>query len=353
MLPSSLNALRIGVVSVVPNLRAEIVRILPSLESQLTDLLQQDGESETCKKILEGNEDEASLGRIASSLIKDSNILVGDMDLIGPIMHHLDGVRWVQSTFAGVDAVVASIKEQNHPKFTLTRFAGTFGQHMAEYVIGHIVAQERNFKRIYQSQALSFWDAEVHVAPYRLLNELSISILGLGDIGRCVAKICKAFGMTVHGVVSKEIRDSERLSCVDKYYFSLDHLPEILKHSDYVCNTLPKTAQTDNIMSNGVLKHCQNRKSVLVNIGRGNILTEDDIVCAFENGWIGGAILDVFQNEPLPATSKLWNLPNVIITPHCSGLSFAPDVAKVFLKNLNLFQKGRPMNNVVDWQKGY
>ncbi len=224
---------------------------------------------------------------------------------------------------------------------------------MSEYVLGHIIAHERNFKGTYKSQEKSFWNEEIKFHQNRLLNSLSISILGVGEIGKHVAKICKGFGMTVYGLVTKEVPDGEKLSCIDKYYSSRDDLPEILHQSDYVCSILPKTPQTNRILSNGILENCKDRKTILINIGRGNIILESEIISALESGWIGGAILDVFNEEPLPKANKLWSFPNVVITPHCSGLSMAHDVAEVFVKNLQMFENGEELKNTVDWEKGY
>eukprot|EP00794_Sanderia_malayensis_P009651 gene9651-10639_t len=347
------NSLNIGVISKIPNIASNIVRKLPRLAPQVTDLLQQGphGPISVSDLLSKGDNERRN---ITNAMVANSDILVADMDVIAPIVYQLDKVKWVQSTWAGVDFLLQGLDDKKpYPKYKITRFAGRFGQHMAEYVIGHIIAKERNFKEIYKSQAINTWDFVVQTKEYRLLNSLSISILGLGDIGKHLAKICKEFDMNVRGFVSKEVPENFRCSFVDKYYNCIEDLPELLQQSDYICNTLPKTPKTDGILSNGMLKNCQERKSVLVNIGRGNIIKEDDIINALELGWIGGAVLDVFNEEPLPKTSKLWEFPNVTITPHCSGLSLANEVADVFVENYELFEKDRELNHILDWAKGY
>lgn len=153
---------------------------------------------------------------------------------------------------------------------------------------------------------------------YRLLSELSIAILGLGDIGRVVGKSCKHFGMTVYAMVSQ--MPTVKQPYVDEY-FTLAEMTEYLERADYVCNILPITKTTNDILSGNVLKHCAKKRSVLMNIGRGNVLSEESIVEALNNGWIRGAVLDVFRLEPLPSDSMLWTSPNVIITPHISALT--------------------------------
>lgn len=159
---------------------------------------------------------------------------------------------------------------------------------------------------------------------YRVLSELSIAILGFGDIGKVVGKRCKDFGMKVYGMMSR--MPGEKPDCVDECFTSVD-LNIFLEKADYVCNILPITSETNDMLSGGVLKHCANKQSVLINIGRGNVVADGEIVHALNNGWLRGAVLDVFRSEPLPSDSMLWKLPNVIITPHVSGITRDNDVS--------------------------
>nr|XP_047122743.1 glyoxylate/hydroxypyruvate reductase A [Hydra vulgaris] len=156
--------------------------------------------------------------------------------------------------------------------------------------------------------------------------------------------------MTVYGMVSYQ-RENESEN-IDEL-FTPSSLANYLEKSDYVVNTLPKTLHTTGILSNSILKHCAKRQSVFINVGRGNILTEADVIEAIENKWIQSAVLDVFEKEPLMSDSKLWSLPNVTITPHVAGCFLARELVEVFIQNLKLYEEGKPLNYLVDWVKGY
>ena len=129
--------------------------------------------------------------------------------------------------------------------------------------------------------------------------------------------------MTVYGMVTK--LPNNRPNYVDKFFLPTD-LPEFLKKSDYICNILPKTEKTTNMLSGSVLENCREAQSTFINIGRGSVIDDDSLTNAIEKGWLKAAILDVFNEEPLPRESKLWGFPNVFITPHVAGLSLDEEV---------------------------
>lgn len=342
------SLMRVGVLSKVPNLLNQIVKRLPELETSITDRLAKTGL--TVNEILNSPLD--GLGAdVAKQVAGDCNILVADPDLLGPFIYNLNDVKWVQSTWDGVDALAKFIKhDKPYPELKLTRFA-VFGQHMAEYVIGHIIAMERNFRKLSKDQKNHEWRKSV--GSYRLLNKLTIGLIGVGEIGCSIAMAAKHFGMEVHGIVSKEIPINCRKPFVDKYYFSLQQLPKMLESCDYVCNTLPKTTKTNGVLMGSMLKNCKEKQSIFINIGRGNVIRDCEIVKALTEKWIGGAILDVFEEEPLPKSSPLWGFDNVTITPHCSGLSMDDEIADFFAKNLKCYIHGNEPGYVVDWCKGY
>lgn len=166
----------------------------------------------------------------------------------------------------------------------------------------------------------------------RTLSQLSFGILGLGDIGKCIAKYCKALGMTTWAM-GRTARQ-EIPSYIDEYRTTAD-LTELLKSCDYICNILPSTPDTKNLLSGNVLQVCNARQSCFINIGRGDVIDEASLVNALKTGWISGAILDVFEKEPLPKDSELWDMPGVTITPHCSGPSFPKQVCFTLLNRYN------------------
>lgn len=159
-------------------------------------------------------------------------------------------------------------------------------------------------------------------------------MLGLGEIGRCVAATCSHLGMSVTGLVRSIPPPDKQLPSVT--YCTMDSLPELLKNSDYICNVLPSTAATRGMLGGGVLAECK-PNACFINVGRGDIIPESELVSALEQRVLAGAILDVFETEPLPKESRLWALPNVVITPHESALSFPHQVAENFAENFNRF----------------
>lgn len=182
------------------------------------------------------------------------------------------------------------------------------------------------------------------------MSELSIGILGLGDIGRVVAEACKSLGMTVWGVGRQE--KAQNRSCVDQYR-TMSNLPEVLQSCDFVCNILPSTPATKNLLSGNVLESGKDNSPVFINVGRGDIIDEKSLVCALDQGWISGAILDVFEAEPLPKESALWEIPQVVITPHIASVSFPEQLADFFSENVSLYERGEQLKFLVDLERGY
>ena len=149
------------------------------------------------------------------------------------------------------------------------------------------------------------------------MTDLSVGILGLGDIGKEIARVCKALGMTVWAVGRRQRQ--EKPPNVDQYR-TLEFLPEVLQSCDYFCNVLPSTSVTYHLLSGNALECCSEKKPVFINIGRGDVIDETSLVNALQKGWISGAILDVFEKEPLPKDSPLWDMPQVTITPHYAAV---------------------------------
>ena len=133
----------------------------------------------------------------------------------------------------------------------------------------------------------------------------------------------------------------------------LAELPQLLQSCDYVCSALPSTPQTKGLLSGDILKHCAGRKSVFINVGRGDIISETTLVHAITEGWLGGAILDVYDEEPLPDDSMLWANPNVTLTPHMAGLCSVSEASSVFMNNVHHYLAGQPLQYTVDFSHGY
>lgn len=283
-------------------------------------------------------------------MLQDAKVILADPNIAWH-PSKLPLLEWLQLTWAGVEGFIEKINPQQSRSYLLSRFGGVFGAYMAQYVIGHIISWERGFRKMWTDQQTTQWDEIWRKKnKYRLMSQLSIGILGLGDIGRTVAKTCKSMGMTVWGVGRQE--KCQDTTFVD-HYCTLLNLPELLQSCDYVCNILPSTPATKNLLSGSVLECGKNNSPVFINVGRGDIIDEKSLIHALHQGWISGAILDVFKVEPLPKESALWKMSQVVITPHIAAVTFPEEVADLFVENISLYERGETLKFLVDVEKGY
>lgn len=276
-------------------------------------------------------------------------MILSDPETAPQYLPSLPELEWMQLTSAGVEKAIKYITPQQKSSLTLSRCGGVYGPAMVQFVIGHIVSWEREFRKMWQDQQECKWDCTLTL-KYRVMPKLTIGILGLGDIGQNLAKACKALGMTVWGVGRTD--KSDRQEFVD-HYTTLSRLPEVLQSCDYVCNILPSTPATKYLLSGNVLESGKDKHPVFINVGRGDVIDEKSLIHALDEGWISGAILDVFEIEPLPKESALWKMPQVVITPHVAGTFFLEEVAENFAENLALYQAGEKLKFCVDMEQGY
>lgn len=253
-------------------------------------------------------------------------------------------LRWVHWAGAGVDAALfPALRDSN---VILTNARGVFDRPIAEYVLGLVLCFAKGFPRTIRAQDRKHWDFR-HAET--LANKTAL-VVGVGSIGREIAVLLKAAGMQVVGVGRSERPGDPVFGSIH----ALADLDRLLEEADYVVNITPSTPATRGLFSH---RRFERMKSTarFINVGRGDAVDEDALVRALESGTIAGAALDVFATEPLPDTSRLWELENLVVSPHMSGDvgdSHATLVAQ-FIDNLRLFVRGEPLNNVVDKQKGY
>ncbi|XP_019862830.1 PREDICTED: uncharacterized protein LOC100637533 [Amphimedon queenslandica] len=263
-------------------------------------------------------------------------------------------LKLLQIIYAGCNQLLKALADNNATlPYPVARMGGSFGPHMAEYVVGQVIGFERHFPKIIGKQIAdrdNLWN--IRDLGYRRLRDLTIGILGLGDIGREIAKYCKFLGMTVWGMTRTPVPKEKRLSCVDQYR-QLGELEELLSASDYVCNVLPSTPETAGLLDKDGFKSCAEKKPVFINIGRGDIVKESTIVEAIKNKWLSGAALDVFNEEPLPLTSELWGLDNVVITPHMAALTMTDELAELVCEQIERCLSGKPLLYMIDVKRGY
>jgi phosphoglycerate dehydrogenase-like enzyme len=276
----------------------------------------------------------------ASSPADDVDIVLGEPSRIKSALASLPTLSWVQSIWAGIEPLVGPAARRD---YILTNARGVFGGLMSEYVIGYLLAHERKiFKRL-EDQRNKSWD---ETETGTLLGK-TIGLLGVGSIGAEVARAAKFFGMNVRGYT----RGSETSTHVDKYYHGTD-LSEFAHGLDYLVNILPNTVDTRKIINadllNALLPH-----ALVINVGRGPAVDESALIDALNQNKIAGAVLDVFEQEPLPKEHPLWTTPNLLITFHTAAPSLAEDITKLFIENYKLFIDGKPLKYQVDFEKGY
>ncbi len=275
-----------------------------------------------------------------AELIPGAEIILADPVLVAPHLDRADNLHWFQSTAAGVESVFRLSRRRD---YRFTRVTGLFGADMAEYILLHILSRERYLLKLAAQQQHREWRGE----RYRGLGDLTLGIMGLGSIGGHIARVAKSVGMQVWGLRIA----GEAVAGIDRT-FAADRLDEFLSGSDYIVNVLPSTPTTVGLLSGDRLQACR-PGAVLINIGRGDIIREADLIAALNEGWIAGAVLDVFEQEPLPKNSPLWEQPGVTITPHVAALGRATGIVDLFAANYERYRAGRQLQHLVDWERGY
>ena len=282
----------------------------------------------------------ANVAAKAEKWIVECDLILGAPKLIAPVLNSARRLQWLQSTWAGVDALV---RPPLRTDYQLTGVKNIFGPHMSEYVFAYILVRERNIFEIHANQQRRVWDE----VAYKPLVGKKIGICGLGSIGRDIARTAAHFGMTVWGYRQKDVSTGhvDRLFVGDRFY-------DFLSGPDYIVITLPLTDDTHYMFNERAFAAMQHT-AVVINVGRGSVVDERNLIKALKNKAIGGAVLDVFEKEPLPEESPLWSLPNVIITPHISAYSFADEIVNIFIDNYRRYTAGQPLKYVIDFKKGY
>lgn len=253
-------------------------------------------------------------------------------------------LRWFQCSTAGIDSVLPI--RGRIGDIIVTNARGIHGETIADFVMAGMVMMHWNFPRFMREQSRKEWHPR-HVAP---LAERTLGVVGLGSIGGAIARRGKGIGMTVIG--SK--RDvTQPIAGVDKI-FPPNRLAELLQFSDFVVLAVPTIPETTKLIGREQLQ-LMRHTAFLVNIARGSVVVERELIEELRAGTISGALLDVFEREPLPVDSPLWTIPNVILTPHVAGYTsnYTSRVFEIFGENLQRFLENKALRNVCDLKRGY
>ena len=260
-------------------------------------------------------------------------------------------LRWVHSTASSVGSL--PLKELAARGIFVTNSRGIQAVPIAEHAIGGLLVLSRRFNLMLDAQRDHCWiqnDMIGDNGPWTLPGR-KMTILGLGTIGQEVARRAHAFGMRVTGIRRRLDRPAPPF--VDRVV-GPDQLDEALSGSDVLVISAPYVADTEGLIGAAQLA-LLNRGAILINVARARIVDEPALLAALHGGQLGGAVLDVFEREPLEPASPLWLLPNVIVSPHSAG--FRPDhwrdAIDLFGDNLVRYQRGEPLLNLVTPQAGY
>jgi phosphoglycerate dehydrogenase-like enzyme len=249
-------------------------------------------------------------------------------------------LRWVQNMGAGVERFMVP---ELPPRVTVTRVSGIFGPWMAEYVLGWCLWFTQRTELFRAQQRGRRWQP---AAPLRL-HGATLCVVGLGDIGRTIARTARGFGMRVVGVSQRARKAAE----AERVYTTRD-IRKAVAGADFVALTVPLTEATRGLIGAAELA-AMKPSAWLINIARGPVVDEAALLDALRSRRLGGAVLDVFDAEPLPEAHPLWTFDNVVVTPHISGPSTPAEIAPIFNDNLRRWVARRPLRYTVDRTRGY
>lgn len=260
-------------------------------------------------------------------------------------------LRWLHTPLAGVDRVLNPELMGTDVRVTSSR--GVNAVAVAEHTLAMLLALTRGIADAVRAQRDRRWtmnELDSRTPPIGELAGKLVGILGFGAIGRELAIRCRAFGMRVWGVVR---RPREKPEHVDRLLVA-GREDALIRRADVLVLALPKTRETEGFIGERQLRRMKS-SAILINIGRGSLVQESALVRALREGWIAGAGLDVFSEEPLPRTSPLWSMPRVVVSPHIGGAhpDYMARSADLFIENLGRYLRGQGLTNEIDRESGY
>lgn len=255
-----------------------------------------------------------------------------------------DRLQWIHIASAGVDRLL--FPELRDSDVVVSNSRGVFDRPIAEYVLGLVLAVAKDLPTTLQLQREATWR---HRETHRIDTKRAL-VVGTGSIGRAIGRLLRSAGVTVVGV-GRTARTSDADFGV---VHAVRDLVELLPHADFVIVAAPLTDSTRRMLGADAFR-AMKESAWLVNVGRGDIVVQDELVSALSAGQIGGAALDVFDEEPLPPGNPLWTMPNVIVSPHMSGdfVGWLDALVELFADNVDRWLASKPLRNEVDKQAGY
>ena len=260
------------------------------------------------------------------------------------IVARAPNLRWIQFTGVGMESSLNDSLKAS--QVTITNSGGVHSIPIAEMVLSMMLVFAKSWPTFLAQQQEHLWKRHI-------LSELhgkTLGVIGLGHIGSAIARLGKAMGMRVLGV---KRHASRSVAGVDEIFFPRQ-LKQVLSASDFAVLCVPLTHETHKMLGEAELRSLK-RHAFLINVSRGSVVQRSALQRALSERWIAGAALDAFHEEPLPPDDPLWELPNVLITPHLAGdtPAFLDRVAAIAAENLRRFTSGQPLINVIDKTLGY
>jgi len=247
-------------------------------------------------------------------------------------------LEWVHAASAGVDAVMtASVRERG---LTVTNSRGVFDQGIAEYVLGGVLAFTKDMPGTLRRQRDHRWE---HRATEPLAGRRML-VVGAGSIGHAIGQLAANAGLEIRGVAHRE-RDDDP---VFGHVFAQDHLLELLPWADFIVLSVPLTDETRGLFGGAAIASCR-PDARLINVARGGVVDEPVLLQALQTGALAGALLDVFEEEPLPVDHPFWTMDHVIVSPHMSGdlLGWVESLSALFVENFERWQSGTELRNTI------
>jgi D-2-hydroxyacid dehydrogenase (NADP+) len=291
-------------------------------------------------------------GEDFTSMLPDADVVVAP-DLSDDQLARAPRLRWLSSVAAGLDGIVTpALLARN---VAVTSASGVHGPNIAEHLMAMILMFTRGFPRLFRAQIARRWERKIssRSGAFSELTGQTLLIVGLGRIGEALAERARPFGVRVVAVKHNLSARHDAGVAVDEL-LPIGALDEALGRADHVCITVPLTPETHRLFDARRLARMP-ASAYVYNVSRGAVLDEAALVDALRAGRLAGAGLDVYEEEPLPAASPLWDLENVILTPHVAGVTplYYERTAALFAENLERFLSSQPLANRFDPARGY
>lgn len=288
-------------------------------------------------------------GKLLSEAVREAHVLAG-WRFPEELLQKAVNLKWIQLISAGLDLTEKKPNINNliNSDVVITTSTGMYSDAVADYAVWAVLTLLRKFHLLMDARSHKKWAQHIGEDTRGKV----VGILGFGRIGNAIAKRLKVFDLKVTAV-KRNVASEYGIFNIDTLYPVTD-LVGFLGGIDILVICLPLTSETRGLIGRNEFKQMKN-SSFIIDVSRGGIVNHKNLIWAVKNKIIGGAVLDVFEDEPLPKDSELWNLSNVIITPHIAGITadYVSKISHLFCENLNRFIKGQTLINIIDMEKGY